>query len=101
MTILATYRIGLMGDAELVVGKLREDLETGYPLVTEVLRDWDGLTYLANTDSGVEVALLRRSPIRAPRPWLIQGVLLLLTFFTTVHGGRAPARDRSPGNEVS
>ena len=87
MTILATYRIGLMGDAELVVGKLREDLETGDPLVTEALRDWDGPSYLANTDSGVEVALLRPSPIRAPRPWLIHGVLLLLTFFTTFMAG--------------
>ncbi len=87
MAILATYRIGLVGDTELVVGELREDLEAGDPLVVEALRDWDGPTYLANTGEGVEVVLVRKSSTWAPRPWLIHGVLLLLTFFTTFMAG--------------
>ena len=87
MTILATYRIGLMGDTELVVGELRSDLEPEDPLVSAALRDWDGPTYLADTDQGVEVALLRASPRARPRPWLIHGLLLLLTLFTTFMAG--------------
>ena len=87
MTILTTYRIGLTGDTELVVGELREELEADDPLVVDALRDWGGPTYVASTGGRVEVALLRPSPTRPPRPWLIHGALLLLTLFTTFMAG--------------
>ena len=66
MTILATYRMGLVGDSELVVGELRKGLDVGDPTVVEALQDWGGPFYLADTDSGVEVALVR--PSRTLRP---------------------------------
>ena len=87
MTILATYRMGLVGDTELVVGELRDDLRAEDTVVGEALGDWGGPTYLTNTDEGVEVVLLRPSRTRAPRPWLIHGALLLLTFFTMLMAG--------------
>lgn len=87
MTILATYRMGFGGDTELVVGELRDDLRAEDAVVVEALRDWGGPTYLANVDEGVEVVLLRPSQTRAPRPWLIHGGLLLLTFFTMLMAG--------------
>ena len=87
MTILATYRMGLVGDTELVVGELNEGLDARDLLVVAALEDWDGPAYLTNTDGGVEVALLRPSRTRAPRPWVIHAVLLLLTFFTTFMAG--------------
>jgi hypothetical protein len=87
MTILDTYRMGVAGDMELVVGELREDLAAGDPLVEDALRDWDGPSYVTESDAGVGVVLLRPSRTRPPRPWLIHGVLLLLTFFTTFMAG--------------
>ena len=87
MTILATYRMGLVGDTELVVGELNEGLDARDLLVVAALEDWDGPAYLTNTDGGVEVALLRPSRTRAPRPWVIHAVLLLLRFFTTFMAG--------------
>ncbi len=87
MTILATYRMGLVGDSELVVGELRKGLDVGDPTVVEALQDWGGPFYLADTDSGVEVALVRPSRTLRPRPWLIHAVLLLLTLFTTFMAG--------------
>ena len=87
MTVLGHYSMGVVGDAELVVGNLREDLKVGDPMVAEAFEEWDGPVYLVGTESGVEVTLVRPSRTRAPRPWLVHGVLLLLTFFTTLMAG--------------
>jgi hypothetical protein len=70
-----------------VVGNLRKDLTVSDPVVPEAFGEWDGPVYLADTDAGVEVALVRPSPNTVPRPWLLHAVLLLLTFFTTFMAG--------------
>ncbi len=87
MTILASYRTGLVGDIEFVIGNLRAGLSGDSPTVVDALRAWGGATYVADTDEGVQVVLLRESGTSTPRPWAIHGVLLLLTFFTTLMAG--------------
>ena len=60
--------MGLVGDTELVVGELRDDLRAEDTVVVEALGDWGGSTYLANTEEGVEVVLLRPGRTRRPGP---------------------------------
>lgn len=87
MVLFSRYEIGIYGGRRIIRGILDPTLHEGHPRLEEVLDDWSGSSYLAETPDGLELLLIDPAgDPEAPR-WSLHGFLLLLTLFTTFMAG--------------
>ena len=86
MRLFARYRVGTARDQEVIQGTLRPDLAPDDPEVQRALEAWEGRSYLARTEDGTDLVLIRSTRPGRPR-WLLHALLLALTLFTTHMAG--------------
>ena len=85
--VFRDFRVGVFGDSEVVRGTLHPHVREGDPELKRVLAGWPGSHYLAPTEEGLELVLVRPG-VGRERPRLGLHLLLLgLTLFTTLMAG--------------
>jgi membrane-associated protease RseP (regulator of RpoE activity) len=92
---LAPWRGAIIGDRELVEGRIADDHAAPSPELARALAAWDGHHYWEDTPDGRWLVVVRERSGRRERWWL-HALLLLLTAVTTTIAGAALAGREVP-----
>lgn len=85
--LFSRFEAGQLGDHEVIRGALRAPFHPGHPELERILESWDGRHFLAPTEEGSELVLIRAFRDLPSPAWGLHGFLLLLTLFTTLMAG--------------